>query len=522
MKPAPQMIIYNGLIRTMNDMNPVAEAVGIREGKITFAGSNSILNFRDKNTQLYDLDGKVLLPGFIDSHQHLIPTGLSQSGLNFSGQWALDDILFTIKKKTEKRPEGSWISGYFLHEMNIKEKRLPLLEELNETAPDHPIILFHVSGHVCVVNTRMFNILGFPLDLPGICRKKGKFTGKIENPGIINVEKKLGELISDEDRRSAIFNAASAALKSGITTLHCLEGGELGGKDDARFILQYQNDLPVRTIIYNQTLDIKEVQALKLSRIGGCILVDGAIENHTAALFDPYCDEPENHGMLNYSDKQMADFILNAHRSGLQIALHAIGDRAIEQILSAFESTLKLFPRKDHRHRIEHLELPCPDQLERLARAGIAVTVQPMFIPVCAGGSDLGFFKVLLGNDRIKRFHPYRQLLDLGILVAGGSDSPVTPYSPLESIMWATWHPVKDNRISIEEGFRLFTINAAKIGFEENKKGSIEPGKFADFVILSEDPWTVRKKDFSNIKVEAAIIGGKIVYQRQQSTVSQK
>jgi predicted amidohydrolase YtcJ len=220
--------------------------------------------------------------------------------------------------------------------------------------------------------------------------------------------------------------------------------------------------------------------------------------------------------VLTYSDEEIGDFVLEAHKAGLQIGIHAIGDRAIEQVLRAYENSIRIFPRENHRHRIEHLELPRLDQIKRIADAGISVTVQPMFIPMCAGGSSLGYFRTLLGDERIKMFHPYRMLIDLGILVAGGSDSPVTPYAPLESILWASQHPIEDNRISVEEGFKLFTINAAKIGFEEKEKGSIEPGKLADFVVLSDDPLDFSGGKISKIRVDATIVGGEVVFKKEQ------
>ena len=195
----------------------------------------------------------------------------------------------------------------------------------------------------------------------------------------------------------------------------------------------------------------------------------------------------------------------------MQISIHAESDRAIDQTLWAFEKALEKYPRNDHRHRIEHFELSTMRQIKMATRLGVALAMQPAFLTVC---EDLVDYVLLFGEERIKRFHPYRSILDEGALVAGGSDSPVTKINPLEGIHACVNHCVKAQRTDVYEAIEIFTINNARIGFEEATKGSIEPGKLADFAVLSDDPFRVSREKIRNISVEMTIVGGEVVYKK--------
>ena len=310
--------------------------------------------------------------------------------------------------------------------------------------------------------------------------------------------------------------ASQMALERGITTLHALDGGFLGPGDTA-LILRFKDELPVRIVVYNQSMDVEETVNLGLPRIGGCICADGAFEAHTAALFEPYADEPDNYGAMTYTKEEMTGFILKAHQAGLQIAVHCEADRSIEQVLSAYERALRENRREDHRHRIEHFELPTENQIERVARAGVMVAMQPAFLPAFIG-MRMEKYEALLGEPRLKWVHPYRTILDHGILIAGGSDSPVTAYDPLAGVQAAVDHPNPEQRVSPIEAIEMFTISGARIAFEEDEKGSLEPGKWADLVVLSDDPCVVRPDRIGQIAVDMTMVGGKIVFRANTAT----
>ena len=212
--------------------------------------------------------------------------------------------------------------------------------------------------------------------------------------------------------------------------------------------------------------------------------------------------------MMNTPAIQQIDF--PAELEGV----HTVSDRATEQALTIYEKILDEHPRKDHRHRFEHFEIPTREQLKRTVKRRLAAGMQPMFVPVCEG-PDLEGYRKFIGEVRVKRSNAFRTIIDEGLLVAGGSDSPVTPMSALQGVQACLTHPLEEQRISLYEALRLFTINSAKIGFEEDIKGSIEKGKLADFVVLSRDPYQVPHDEIGNITVEMTILGGNIVYQNK-------
>ena len=277
---------------------------------------------------------------------------------------------------------------------------------------------------------------------------------------------------------------------------------------DTRLVLENRDKLPLNTVIWNQVMDIDETVDLGLTRIGGCICADGAIDAYTAALFEPYLDQPDNCGTLNFTQQEMDDFILAAHKNGLQVAIHCETDRAIEQVLSAMEKALEAYPRQDHRHRIEHCEIPTKDQVERMGRAGIMAGMQPAFLPYLV---DMEDYELRFGMERLRWMHPYRTMLENGVKMSGGSDCPVTPHGPLVGIQAAVLHPIEEERITALEAIRMFTIDAAFSGFEETIRGSIEPGKIADLVILSADPTNVVPEAIRDITIIKTIVEGKPV-----------
>jgi hypothetical protein len=314
----------------------------------------------------------------------------------------------------------------------------------------------------------------------------------------------------------AIMAVAREALEVGITTIHTKEAVK-----NAKLIMKNKERLPVRTrpmLFFPLLKDEGDLdQVINTDAFGerACVAIigDGSIDAHTGAMFEPYTDDPTTLGMLYYSDDELYRFVEKAHLAGLQVSIHAESDRSIEQAIATYEKVLEKHHRRDHRHRIEHFEMPAWEHIKRAARAGIALAMQPMFITI-AGGPNLEYYRTLFGEERIKRFHPFRSILNEGILVSGGSDSPVTRMNPLGGIQACLTHSNKEQRIELYEALKLFTINGAKIGFEEKLKGSIEEGKLADFVVLSEDPHRVAHDKIGSIDVEMTIVGGKVVYKR--------
>jgi predicted amidohydrolase YtcJ len=504
-----KIILINGNILTMDSANHKEEALSVVNGKIERVGTNlEIRRFYGEGRKSVDLQGKTVLPGFIDSHVHFTSTSITAIGIDLSEARCIDEVLEKVDERAGETPPGEWIMGYFI--THLPDRGMPTRFDLDQVSTRHPIRLTHRNGHLCSLNTKAIEILKVQKDLEGVEKRSGDMTGVIRDPAI-QVLSHPGLTLNEEKKIEALRLASQSALEKGVTTLHALDGGPRNPGATA-FLLKVKDRIPLKIVPYNQTMEVQEVMDLDLPRIGGCICADGAFESHTAALFEPYADEPDNYGTLTYTQEKMSGFILRAHQAGLQAAVHCEADRAIEQVLHAYERALRQFPRKDHRHRIEHFEIPTENQIERVARAGIVTGMQPSFLPAFFFRGGVERYEAFLGRSRLKRIHPYRTMLSQGILMAGGSDSPVTKIDPLSGIEAAANHPHSEEGLPVIEAIKMFTINGARFAFEEDQKGSIETGKAADLVVLSEDPCTVAKEKIGKISVEMTIIDGKIAY----------
>ncbi len=506
-----RLVIKNCNVISMSSEVSRAQALAVEKGRIAQVGSNEkVQSCLDQGWPSLDLEGKTILPGFIDTHEHMMLSGSLATAVHLDNVENLEQIMERIADEVGRSEKGAWIRGSYLNEQNLAEKRMPNRTDLDRVCPDNPVFLLHATCHMCSFNSKALEILKIPIDLKGFDKESGEPTGVVRDPGILTfVHPTMSKLTPQDAKVEFLKEAARKSLRKGITTLHTLDGGDLG-PGDTKVIWSNRHQLPVRVVCYNQSMDLSEVQELNLPRVGGCICADGAFEAHTAALFEPYADEPDNYGALTYSQETMDKFILEANRARLQVAVHCESERSIEQVLWAMEKALRDFPRTDHRHRIEHLELPTFNQIERMAKAGIMTSMQPAFIPAFIGQENMEFYESLLGNERLRRVHPYRTILNHGIPICGGSDSPVTPYDPLVGIHAAVNHPNADERITLHEALKMFTQTAAWSAFEEADKGTIEPGKLADLVVLSHDPFALDATRIADIKVEQVFVGGQL------------
>ncbi len=505
--------MIEGKVITMAIQMPRAEAIGVKDGKIAVVGlKKDVEKKMTGSTEVLELDNKVILPGFIDTHVHPGITGEALAGVDLSDVGRYGEVIRRIKKKAAETPEGKWILGFWFNSQLIKEKKYPSLKELDQISTQHPISIQHYDLHFSMVNTLAYERMGFSIENEGVeADEKGELTGRIDDPASAKILAMVGDLANLD----SMITTAKEALKVGTTTMHMKEMLQ-----NTYMIIDNLDKIPTRVkplVFLNPCSPEILDEVIKSEKLPGrtCIALinDGSIEGHTAAFFEPYSDKPSEFGMLYYDDKELEEYIEKAHKANLQVFVHAESDRSIEHVLSVYERVLAGYPRSDHRHRIEHFEIPATNQIRRVARLGLTLGMQPIFVRDC-GGPDLDIYRELVGEERIKNFCCFRSILDEGILVSGGSDTPVTKMSPLNGIQMLLTHPNEEQRITLYEALQIFTINGAKIGFEEQLKGSIEAGKYADFVVLEKDPYGVLPEKIGSINVDMTIIGGKVLHKR--------
>jgi predicted amidohydrolase YtcJ len=507
------LALRNANIITMDPQRPRARALAVRNEKIVAVGSWDEVAPAADGLPTLDLPGKSVLPGFIDTHVHFLWTALSHAALDVSAADD-DDVLGDIVRQAAAgtRP-GDLILGMSFTEyaLSVGHTR-PIVEALDAAAPDHPVCLIGVSGHTCAVNTRALEILAPPKGTPGVlCDAGGNFNGLLTDKANDLAFKRFSQVFDvDTKATRMVTRVVENAHSVGITTLHALDGGISASDQAVEALLATIPSLKLRIVFYYQTMDVDRVITLGLPRIGGCILLDGDVGPHTAALTEPYADQPDCYGTLYYSQEEIDAFVLQAHQEGMQVAMHAIGDAAIDQALDAYEAALNAHPRDDHRHRIEHADVIREDQIQRVRRLGLALAVQPPFNHFWP---HTGYYPTL-GKERAWRVDPFHTMSSAGLLLAGGSDSTVTPLGPLIGVHAAVNHSNPAERLSVQKALELYTINGAHIAFQDGDRGSLQAGKLGDLVVLAEDPFSVDHEQLKDIPVEMTVLGGEVVYQR--------
>jgi predicted amidohydrolase YtcJ len=418
----------------------------------------------------------------------------------------------TVRQAVASTPIGELLFGMGFTEYCLNREDLsPIIQTLDAVAPDRPVFLEGVTGHTSAVNSLALELLDLPDGTPGVMRDAmGRPSGLLADEANNLVWERFGESARLNERATEMIPLAIQKAHSvGITTLHALEGGSTGDDAAAEAFQARLNSLPLRIVFFYQTTDVQKVVELGLPRIGGCILLDGDIGPHTAALSQPYADAPECQGTLYYSQEQIDAFVLQAHEQGLQVTMHAVGDAAVQQALDAYKRALSAYPRDDHRHRIEHCEVIREDQIELARQLGVALAIQPPFNHYWPHTE----YYPTLGQERAWKADPVGTLVRAGLLIAGGSDSRVTPLGPLIGIHAAVNHTNPAERVSVQEALELYTVNAARIAFQESDRGSLRVGKLGDFVVLGEDPFEVDHGHIKDSPVEMTVIGGDIAYQ---------
>lgn len=509
------LVLINGEIISLDTENMIYDGVAVKDGKIIELGSdNDVKYWIGNKTRVVDLNGKAVIPGFIDAHTHFISMGLKFTHLELYGTKSLKEFLELIKKEAEKKRTDEWIMGSGWDESKWIENRYPTKWDLDKVVPDKPAYFVRICGHMAVTNTIGLKQLNIPKGTRGfeIDRKTGEPTGILKEDALEYAERVLKPSLNE--CLKGVKLAVDYSLKSGVTSVH---DTVMVNHLSAYQISMLETWLKVRVYTFPWYTNLEYLSALGLRRgfgnnwlkIGGIkLMVDGSIGARTAALMEPYNDDPTTKGMLLMDENQLKEIIKKADENELQVAAHAIGDRAIEVLLNAFEEALKGKDPKRNRHRIEHCELPTEDQIDRMRKLGLIASMQPNFVG--NWGMPGGMYEQRFGKERWRRNNPFKIMLEKNVVLAFGSDC--MPFGPMYGIWSAINHPIEESKLDVEEALRAYTNGSAYASFEEDIKGSLEVGKLADMVVLTKNPLKMTLKDIRIIDIYMTIVNGEIVY----------
>ena len=504
------LVLKNAKVITMNAARPVAELVAVTDVQISFVGSNKELDsLTGPGTRVIDCAGKTLAPGFNDAHLHLFSLIRKLLSIDVSpaAVRSIADIKEVIRKKAENTPPGTWLSGTDYNEFYLEGKRCPTRWDLDEAAPDHPVILSHRSLHACVLNSLALSLAGINLETPeppGARIERDLETGEpngilIDMLGYIRGQVMPPFSSAELDEGAALANRHF--LSMGLTSVQDATVSNDKGRWETvcGFILNRQ--MRSRTTMMAGAPYRTEFQEVNLKTGSGDDLMQlGAVK----IMLEVQPDQAE----LN-------KLVLECHREGWQLAFHAVAENTVAAAVSALEYANGFQPVAGRRHRIEHCGECPPYLLERLKKLGAVIVTQPPFI-YYSGERYLA----TVPESQLPWLYRIKSPMKSGLTVAGSSDAPVVPNNPMVGIYAAVTRQAEsgqvllpEERVTVQQALELYTVNAAYASYEEKIKGSISPGKLADMVVLSEDPTKAPPEKLKDIKIEMTIIGGKVVWE---------
>ncbi|HYL45559.1 MAG TPA: amidohydrolase [Candidatus Limnocylindrales bacterium] len=544
--PAADLVLTNGKIYTLDSSHPWATALAGRgETIVAVADSEAeIKGWIGPKTRILDLQGKFAMPGFNDAHVHLASAGQAKLEVNLEGVPSLAEMQKRIRARLKDFQPGEWITGRGWDHTLWPDKTFPTRQELDAVSTDHPMFFYRVDGHVAIVNSRALAIAGITRatpDPPGgrILRdpQTGDPTGLLEEDAGMNLVFNRIPSISPVQRRRALELALDEAAQFGVTSVQDYSvrdapDGDNFGWDNFLVLqkMRAEGKLKVRVSEW-LPFELSPARLQEMRRIGGTrdpwiktgavkAFLDGSLGSRTAAMLAPYSDEPDTSGILRMDPAALREKAIELDRAGVQLAFHAIGDRANRVALDTFAAVAASNGPRDRRDRIEHAQIVAVEDLPRFASLGVIASIQPSHLLDDARWAD-----GRLGLERVKGAYAWNTLERSGAHLAFGTDYPVESVNPLRGIYACVarqtpegdppggWRP--QERLSVEDCLRNYTVGSAYAEFEEQQKGTIAPGKLADIVIFSADITRIPAHELLTTSVETTIAGGRNVYQRQ-------
>ncbi len=521
-------VLRNANVITVDTRAPRAQAVAVKDGRILAVGSNEDADaFTGPGTHVDDLGGATVLPGFIDAHIHVLSSGTRHVMEADCDRRSIAEVKAALSERLPGASRGDWIRGFKFDDTKTAEFRFLFKEDLDAVTTELPVLVSHRAGHVSYANGKALELAGYTRDSadpPGGRLGRDPATGDLNGvvyERAIEPFRPLLPAVTDESRAAGLRLIDSMLTSAGLTSVHDarVSADELRAYQDGRD----NGDLSMRVYalmgheFFPHLRDggVKSGMGDDRLRIGGIKLVsDGAIATRTAWLSEPYVGSEDDHGIQALSKEEIEEAVMEIHRAGFQVCIHANGDLAIDMVVTAYEKAQAKFPRGNERHRVEHCTVVNPDLLSRMSAAGVIAT--PFCTYVYYHGEKMPFY----GADRLQWMFAQRSFIDSGVVSTGATDYPPGPYEPLMGVQACVtrtdsegnvWGP--DQRVSVEEALKIYTLNGAYAGFEEDVKGSITPGKLADFVVLAEDPTAVDPLTIMDIPIQQTIIGGRTAHE---------
>jgi len=537
-QPAASLVLLNGKVWTVNEAQPRAEAVACLGGRIVAVGSNDeIRKWVGSATEVIDLGGKLVLPGFNDAHVHFFSGGENLASVQLRDAKSEDEFRRRIAEFAAKRPGGRWITGGDWDHENWTPARLPTRQLIDAVTVGHPVFVNRLDGHMALANSQALQLAGITRDTPDppggtiVRDAAGEPTGVLKDAAMERMEGVHGVIPapSQDQIADAVRAAMRYAAENGVTSVQ-----DMSAAPDILRVYQAllaRGELTVRISGHQPLATWQRLAAVGLrADFGGEKLhigalkgfADGSLGSTTALFFEPYLDAANTSGLANSEmipESKMQSHILGADRAGLQVAVHAIGDKANHMVLEMYEEAARQNGARDRRFRIEHAQHLRMEDIPRFGKLHVIASMQPYH---CI--DDGRWAEKRIGPERAKGTYAFRALLDSGAVLAFGSDWDVAPMVPLMGIYAAATrrtldgkHPngwVPEQKITVAEAIRAYTMGSAYASFDEKIKGSIEPGKLADMVVVSDDILSIPAVEIEKMRVETTVFDGKVIYRR--------
>ena len=524
---SPDYVILNGRIFTSDSSQPNAEAFAVKNDRFIAVGSTDYINrLASRGTEIIDAEGMFIVPGFIDAHSHPSGAGVNELVQVNADRRSVVEIKEAIAERARNTPRGQWVRAFKYDDTKLDEGRPINRFDLDEAAPENPVEVRHRGGHTGVYNSMALGLAGVNAETPDppdgrfYRDENGVLTGLVAEKARDVFRDLIPSDSSRQERANGIKLISELMTASGLTSVHQTGGNrqDMIAYQDARAEggLRFRMYLFPRGQLFFDLVNsgVRTGFGDEVFRIGAVKFgADGSASERTMAMSTPFEGRPNDYGILTMDQQEIHEAVENAHRNDFQIGIHANGDVAIDMVLNAYERVQALWPRPDPRHRLEHCSLVNPGLLRRIKATGSIPT--PFYTYVHYHGNKWVYY----GEEKMKWMFAHKSFLDYGIPVAPASDYTPGPYEPLMGIqsmvtrkdwMGRVWGA--NQRVTVDEALRICTINGAYASFEENIKGSITPGKLADFVILAEAPHDVDPDQIKNIEIVRTVVGGQTMF----------